>query len=143
MKDNSIGLVEFMSSSDVITSTSTWYHVAIKFNFGNNIEEPGGGLVLDYVPSSAKLFVNGNFVPGSWSDIGFGMASLSGYSLWIGLDIRNGGAGVSGNSSFDGKMQNILIYDRYLSDAEINQLYTKPWAIYKSPIVISSFENFF
>ena len=90
------GVVEFMSSSDVITSTSTWYHVAIKFNFGNTTEDPIGGPAspgggYDYDPSSAKLFVNGNFVPGSWSNIGFGTAHLTGYSLWIWMDARNGG----------------------------------------------------
>ena len=141
INDNFIGgVVEFMSSSDIITSTSTWYHVAIKFNFGNTIEDPILGPVFDDTTSSAKMFVNGNFVPGSWSDIGFGMPAVSDEDLWIGRkDSDISGSGESGSNYFDGKIQNILIYDRYLSDVEINQLFTKPWAVYKSPITVNSF----
>lgn len=82
-------------------SLNTWHHVAFRYSTGAN------SIFINGVETSYQVHVVGSGVP--YSDI-----LEDGY-------IGNRGAGSRG---FDGKIEDVRIWDAYLSDARIANLYT-------------------
>ncbi|MBP9813902.1 LamG domain-containing protein [Candidatus Woesebacteria bacterium] len=104
------------SSSSSIAAGS-WYHVAVVFNDS----EPGA--------TKAKLFVNG-------VQKGYHDADITQAPIALSTNLLIGRQGNSG-SLFDGKIDDVRIYNRSLSSIEVNQLYT--WA--PSPIMYFPFDE--
>jgi len=98
----------FTSTANVITATDTWFHVAARIGFedGNKV----------------GLFVNGVEVAGTWTEgDGTELPDLA-TTLQI------------GKGTFNGRLQNINIYRRYLPPNEITLLADNPWVVYEDYI---------
>ena len=104
------------SSSSSIAAGS-WYHVAVVFNDS----EPGA--------TKAKLFVNG-------VQRGYHDADITQAPIALSTNLLIGRQGNSG-SLFDGKIDDVRMYNRSLSPAEITALYT--WA--PGPIMYFPFDE--
>ncbi|MBN2456795.1 MAG: metallophosphoesterase, partial [Sedimentisphaerales bacterium] len=93
-------------SNDNVYSSNTWHHVAMAWD-GNYLEE------------SVKFYVDGVEVAGYkdfaiWSD---NLGSDSAQNLYIGSD-------GTGDNTFDGMIDNVMIFDRVLNSTEIASLYS-------------------
>jgi len=94
------GLVQYSTNTSPI-QTATWHHVAVSYVFGN--------------ASSIKIFVDGQQAAGSWT-AGTGNESpvLNDFSPRIG-----GEEDQLANDRFAGYLDEVTLYDRALSSAEI------------------------
>ncbi len=100
-------------TTDVVLSVDTWYHVCVVHRFGNG--------------SDMKIYVNGIPQPASWiQGTGNEMPKTGNYPLEIGSMRRGGG---TFGKFFDGKIDDICLYDRVLSDEEVQSLYSYRWTL--------------
>lgn len=92
--------VSLDTSSNPISSTSEWYHVAAVYN---------------HESSQRFIYVNGKIEAQDLSDTGTPSSDAG--------DIMIGGRAVSGANCLDGKIDSVKIYNRPLSEGEINAEY--------------------
>ncbi len=90
------------STSDIFTSTSTWYHVTIAYTFGT-----AGSIVA---------YVNGSPIAGSWiTGSGSATADVDTQALVFGR--------ITSGERFSGKLDEVRIFNRALEATEITNLY--------------------
>lgn len=83
-------------------NTTDWWHIAVTYTFAT--------------ASSAQLYINGQAVAGSWVVLTGSSAPLTAADpLWIGANKY--GAGIT--ERFNGQVDDVRIYNRVLSQAEI------------------------
>jgi hypothetical protein len=90
--------------------TGAWQHVAFTFTFGSS--------------ATAKLYYNGSLVAGSWSGSPNNAPTQSNEALWIGG--ANAPAGAAVDTPFIGKLDEVTVWKRALSAAEIADIYNRP-----------------
>ncbi|NTV30970.1 DUF2341 domain-containing protein [candidate division WWE3 bacterium] len=106
---------KYLTTSDPIANLNTWYFVVFTNEFGN--------------PNSAHFYVNGEVQDGIW-DSGDGLAAAIANTASLSVSGRNDGAW----GNYDMDLDELRIYNRYLSSAEAKQLYNwapDPIAYYK------------
>jgi len=85
-----------------VFEVGNWYHVAVSYTFGTG--------------SSIKMYINGVEMPGGWvAGTGNDAPLVGNFQLWIGDD--------NANSEFHGLIDEVRVYNRALTPAEIRQLY--------------------
>lgn len=94
-------ILDYITVGNYITATNRWYHIAVVFDSGNDANF--------YVDGVFKETVLGTVPAGTTDD-----------NLFIGIYRQNGG--VTGQF-FDGTIDDVMIYNRTLSAAEINNTY--------------------
>jgi hypothetical protein len=108
------------AADNLISSTNTWYHVAVTYD--NNL-----------VGNDPVFYVNGTRSQTTEVTAPVGFApSDSSFDLYIGN--RSGG---SGDRAFDGELDDVRLYDRILSQAEVSAL--AKWA--PKPVAYYTFDE--
>lgn len=106
-----------ISGDSIITDTNTWYHVAVNYYMDSTAN---GGLskirmYVDDVRQNLNMIVAAG---GPISGIDNGAADLS-----LGSDLVNGQICVPWGQSFNGRMDDLRIYNRALTAPEVTTLY--------------------
>lgn len=109
--------------SDLIIPTGRWVHVAAIYWFNG-------------VQNVARCFVNG--VPQT-TDVAFGVGSVPFASNTNPVYIGN--QPTSTSSAPDGKIREVLIWNRALSNQEIKNYYNHPYSVFETPQLMAGVAN--
>jgi len=108
-KDDNGDFHSYMTNIDVF-EVSKWYHVALTYISGD--------------AASAKLYVNGRPVAGSWV-VGMGNANLvaDAVNLTVGCNLY-----IYDHEYFNGKIDEVRIFNRALSEGEVKKSFERRYA---------------
>jgi hypothetical protein len=99
------------AASTTTLAVGTWYHLV--------------GLFTSH--TSRSIYVNGKYEASDTSD----ETTVAGKIYWR---IGDAYGGATEGSWFNGKIDNVMVYERALSAAEIQWLYNEPFAVMRQPI---------
>lgn len=88
-------------------------------------------VIRDGVNNETRLYANGVEDNESPQSLSIGALSIASGGLVIGQDQDNVGGGFDDDQALKGTLDDVRIYDRALSAAEVRQLYTDPWAPFR------------
>lgn len=100
------------TTNQSVISNNNWYHVVVTYTYGT--------------PSSMKLYVNGQLIPGAWTG-GTGSVSpvTNNNAVRIGAEV---GSGM--NERFDGIIDEVRIYNTALTQTDVTAHYNSGNGIY-------------